>query len=219
MNRGTATASATTRGVLVLALAVGLVVVADPHPAVARATEAPTEAPEQGPDLDAACEVSRHRTNQAVTCTVQGLAPEGAAAMTVAPVEDATSPQPFIGGTAVAEDGTAALEVTVPCDVSGPAEVEVTGPTADGGRFRHVEPVTLDGRCRAAWELTADEWATVLATVLVAAAAILVGGLLRRRRRHRRRRSIRGGPPGRRSTTRGAGRRRSPRRRKRRLRR
>lgn len=201
----------------VLGLAVGTVDVTHADTPADGPTEGSTDAPgAPDPALDAACATSLRRHAQVVACTLRGAAPDGAVAIAVA-ASDAAG-EDFIGGSRVADDGAARVEAHVPCEVAGPAEVEVTAPAADGGRFRHVEPVELDGRCRALWELTSGQWATLVATVLVLVAVLVVVVGLRRRARHRRRRSVRTHPPQRprRRARWGAGRRRSPRRRRRR---
>lgn len=169
------------------------------------------------PEPTATCELSARREAQVVACVARGMQPDAPVALTV--VRDGQAPEDAaIGGSTTGEDGTARVDAHVPCGTAGPATVEVTGASADGGRFRHVEPVTLDGSCRSAWELTSDEWATVLATLLVLAVGAAATVAWRRRARRRRRRGVSSGHRGRPRppTPRARGRRRSPRRRRRR---
>lgn len=185
--------------VVVLAAALGGV----PTPGLA--TDAASEA--DGPLAD--CRGDAGPGSFEVRCEVSGVEGDAEIVLRVrAPEVD--DERTWVGGGTVGDDGRGEAAVAVPCTDGSPLRAEVLVPTADDGRFRHVQDLD-PAQCEDAglmW-LPAGVGAGLLAAL----------GLLawRWRRGPRRRRVTRGrrGRPGSRRP-RDGGRRRSPRRRSRR---
>lgn len=172
--------------------------------AVATGLVVPGAVADVTPDPDAPtadCRVEAGRSSREVRCEVSGVAADAQVVLRVRalPQDDTDA---WVGGGTVGGEGRGVAAVTVPCTGVEQVRAEVTAPTLDEGRFRHVEDLDVDRPCRAGiGELV---WVAAAGALVL----VLVGALVWRRRRRRRvTRAGRARPAARRP--RGGGRRRS----------
>lgn len=158
--------------------------------------ETPTD--DGGPSAD--CRVVAGSDTLEVVCDVDGLSPDEDVVLRVTGTV-AAEPASWVGGGAAGQDGAVQARVAVPCGEVSDGRVEVVGTAADGGRFRHQEPVDLTAGCVTGTQRLL--WGSIAGVAVVGVAGALLWRW-RRRRVTRGRRAGRAAP-----RRRGAGRRRS----------